>query len=395
MKSALLAVFGAAILMAASIGSLHPQDLTVHEWGTFTSIAGDDGMAIDWEPLDGPSDLPCFVHRFEVGAKALLSGTVRMETPVIYLYGPEGSTADVRVSFPKGFITEWYPKANRVATFIGSGIPPRGPDVRQPEKDEPDSIEWPAVKLQRDSKSIDFPLEQPPSHYYAGRRTDSDALVVGNEMDKFLFYRGVGRFQPPVAARVGVWDRILVRDLGTAQIPAAILFRNHDGKISYRVSYLTSRPIGSELTLEMPDTAADTGTLRADIESILVSQGLFAKEAKAMVATWGDSWFEEGTRLFYFLPTSAVDAILPLEVRPAPAHVARVFVGRMEIFTPTMKQEIRDAIARGDSSVFVKYGRFLNPVTAGIDSNAWWSAQVSAVRQKYLGRQTVCGKGAW
>jgi hypothetical protein len=386
-----LVISGAALLIAASIGSLHPEALTAHEWGTFTSIAGDDGMAIRWEPLDGPSDLPCFVHRFEFGAKALLSGTVRMETPVIYLYGPEGSTASVRVSFPQGFITEWYPRANRVATFIGSGNPPRGPDVRQPGKDEPDSIEWPAVKLQRDSDSIDFPLEQPPSHYYAGRRTDSDVLLVGNEIDKFLFYRGVGRFQPPVAALVDAEGRIVVRDLGPAQIPAAILFQNGDGKISYRVS----GPIGPEVTLEIPQAAANTGTLRAEMESILISQGLFAKEAKAMVATWGDSWFEEGLRLFYFLPTSAVDSILPLEIQPTPPHVARVFVGRMEIFTPTMKQEIRDAIARRDSSVFAKYGRFLNPVTAGIGPDAWWTPQVSAMRQKYLGRQNACGKSAW
>jgi hypothetical protein len=386
-----LAVCGADLLMAASIGSLHPGDLTAHEWGTFTSIAGDDGMAIDWEPLDGPSDLPCFVHRFEVGSKALLSGTVRMETPVIYLYGPKGSTASVRVSFPNGFITEWYPKANRVATFIGSGIPPRGPDVRQPGKDEPDSIEWPAVKLQRDSDSIDFPLEQPPSHYYAGRRTDSDALLVGDEMEKFLFYRGVGRFQPPLAAIAGADDRIVVRELGPAQIPAAILFQNHDGNISYRVS----GPIGSEVTLELPQAAANTGMLRAEMERILTSQGLFAKEAKAMVATWGDSWFEEGTRLFYFLPPGVVDSLLPLEIRPVPPHVARVFVGRMEIFTPAMKRSIRDAITRQDSRVFAKYGRFLNAVTAGMAPDAWRSTQASVMRQKYLGRETSCGKSTW
>ena len=44
------------------------------------------------------------------------------------------------------------------------------------------------------------------------------------------------------------------------------------------------------MTLEMPQAAANTGMLRADMESILISQGLFAKAgAKAMVATWGDS----------------------------------------------------------------------------------------------------------
>ena len=33
--------------------------LTVHEWGTFTSVAGAGGRAIEWLPLGGPTDLPC------------------------------------------------------------------------------------------------------------------------------------------------------------------------------------------------------------------------------------------------------------------------------------------------------------------------------------------------
>ena len=32
--------------------------LIVHEWGTFTSIAGKDGVALEWRPLNGSSDLP-------------------------------------------------------------------------------------------------------------------------------------------------------------------------------------------------------------------------------------------------------------------------------------------------------------------------------------------------
>jgi hypothetical protein len=39
-----------------------PNDLVVHEWGTFTSIAGRNGTAVDWRPLDGASDLPKFVY---------------------------------------------------------------------------------------------------------------------------------------------------------------------------------------------------------------------------------------------------------------------------------------------------------------------------------------------
>src|SRR5215210_124280 len=70
--------------------------LVVHEWGTFTSIAGRDGVALDWRPLNGPSDLPKFVHTIQeaneglrhrtVQGKGDITARVRMETPVLYFY---------------------------------------------------------------------------------------------------------------------------------------------------------------------------------------------------------------------------------------------------------------------------------------------------------------------
>ena len=71
--------------------------LVVHKWGTFTSIAGGDGVALEWRPLNGPSDLPKFVHSFEAPDDGLrhprknkgdLRASVRMETPVLYFYSP-------------------------------------------------------------------------------------------------------------------------------------------------------------------------------------------------------------------------------------------------------------------------------------------------------------------
>src|SRR5258708_37245728 len=84
--------------------------LTAHEWGTFTSIAGGDGKAVEWSPLTASTDLPAFVEhfrnpRFKLG----LRGTVRMETPVLYFYSSKEQTISVRVAFAKGVITEWYP----------------------------------------------------------------------------------------------------------------------------------------------------------------------------------------------------------------------------------------------------------------------------------------------
>src|SRR5213593_2098041 len=39
--------------------------LVVHEWGTFTSIAGKDGVALEWRPLNGSTDLPKFVYTIQ------------------------------------------------------------------------------------------------------------------------------------------------------------------------------------------------------------------------------------------------------------------------------------------------------------------------------------------
>src|SRR2546426_7592542 len=101
-----------SFLMAARTVSTQPSDLTVHEWGTFTSVAGEDGSAIDWDTLGCKNDLPGFVNDFGYrGFKWRLQGTVRMETPVIYFYSSRELDARVKVAFPQGVVTEWYPRA--------------------------------------------------------------------------------------------------------------------------------------------------------------------------------------------------------------------------------------------------------------------------------------------
>src|SRR6478609_5753450 len=87
------------LCLLAAIGFSKTADdlgVTVHEWGTFTSVAGENGEAVQWRTYGGPSDLPCFVDRFG-GFKGGLSSSVRMETPVLYFYSSRTATANVRV----------------------------------------------------------------------------------------------------------------------------------------------------------------------------------------------------------------------------------------------------------------------------------------------------------
>ena len=348
----IVVLFATAALFTApaSTRTPDPDTLIVHEWGTFTSIAGADGTAVEWLPLAGPTDLPCFVERSRFNLKGGLSGTVRMETPVLYFYAPRETTVNVKVRFREGVITEWFPRA---ATTPGYSPPVPGSES---------TIAWRNVKV---SPGVveDFPVEYGASHYYAARRTAAAPLQSGSDKEKFLFYRGVGRFALPIAATVDVDGKVAVSHPRGQPIGDVILFDNHQGRIVYEVR----RALAGQVVVE-PPVSDQEPTL--ELERMLLANGLYRDEATAMIESWRDSWFEEGTRLFYIVPWPAIDTVLPLEISPAPAGVARAFVGRMELVTPATKKEITDALLENDRATLRTYGRFLQAIGGRIVSES-------------------------
>ena len=81
-----------------------------------------------------------------------------------------------------------------------------------------------------------------------------------------------------------------------------------------------------------------------------------------MVETWKDSWFGEGCRLIYIVPSGFIDKVLPLTIDPVPGQIVRVFVGRLEIVTPATAMAVRTALAHDDEATLDKYRRFLEPI---------------------------------
>src|SRR5262245_18673899 len=95
--------------------AVHGDELIVHEWGTFTSYSGSDGVRLEFRPLVD-DDLPPFVlDRFlQTGvedpiSKSKLRVRLRMETPVTYFYTNRERDVNVKVKFPNGLLTEFYP----------------------------------------------------------------------------------------------------------------------------------------------------------------------------------------------------------------------------------------------------------------------------------------------
>ena len=379
-----LVACAAVAAMAAVDRTASSPALVVHEWGTFTSVAGADGQAVPWRPLNGPSDLPCFVNVLKDGPKTwhpgglpVVTALVRMETPVIYFYAPTRSqqTVDVRVDFNQGLMTEWYPAASTAPQFIPKEI---AANIS--------TLVWNGVRITPDAAPA-YPKESAPSHYYAARDTDANPVRVANgQTEKFLFYRGLASFQIGLAATAVDGRRVRVENTGR-DVPRAVLFQNRGGRIGYR---LAAVPRGVT-TIEAPALNASLETLGGDLERLLVEQGLFNAEAKAMVATWRDSWFEEGTRLFYLLPQASVDATLPLSINPAPGRVVRAFVGRLELATPEILADVERALRSGNIKALLPYARFIEPFAMQVQSR---TPDIDAARVREMMRLIALSYGS-
>jgi hypothetical protein len=334
-----------AVLLAAPIfgaDTLPPkQGLVAHEWGTFTSVAGPHGAALNWLPLTGPSDLPCFVHSLGINLKGS-SALERMETPVVYFYTQKKAVVSLRADLPSGTITEWYPQAASTPNTGRSG----------------GTIEWNAELTP--GPAPDFPMTKASDHYFAARETDAVPLRAAGEAEKMLFYRGIANFPSPLAAEFARDGHLEIRPKAGPKVEPvsfAMLFENRNGKVGYRIV----RDIQVPQAIAMPELSSDPAGVQRELVQALTAAGLYPKEAAAMIATWRDSWFEEGMRVFYLTPRSVVDSVLPLHIAPAPEVVARVFVGRIELLPEYLKETLAAAVAATDKKALDRFGRFYFP----------------------------------
>jgi len=367
------------IVSAPSAADVSKQNnpLVVHEWGTFTSVTTKAGYGISWRPLRVESDLPPFIYSVDKGeswrygfsyhTKSARAVHVRMETPVLYFYTGAETEVKVKVGFPAGIVTEWYPQAKG-----GEG-----------------GIDWGTLRITPGLR-VELPHDAKQNHYYPARETDAAILEVPGkgraEHEKFLFYRGVGDFGLPVNLKLD-GDKVILTNSSKNQLAKAILFENRAGQIGFSVLDL-NRP---QTTVDRPVPGNQVDKLRQEFKGILLSEGLYEKEAEAMLNTWRDSWYEEGLRLFFIIPRADTDRILPLTIEPQPAAVVRVLVGRSEVITPEMEQHMSAQLLKlKDPSPKVqtqarneinRYGRFIESILGQISDHSADPQVQSAARK--------------
>lgn len=339
---------GSAQGPAGSRGEVVPG-FVVHEWGTFTSFSGSDGVPVQFRPLV-EQDLPPFVNKHPslMFSKGTMSALQRIETPVTYFYPPREMDVSANVRISKGMLTEYFPRVKFSLdepglVWDGLHLIPSKHFIVGQEIGRWESISGENIQLPEAAK---FP------HYDRARATDAAIVrravyreasdntpALPDDLEKFLFYRGLGNFPLPVSVRSVDGAAAEIHNSGPHPLAAAFL-------VTVGSAGINSRPLGpiaagERRTVPLSGDMTTVDRLSADMTSVLVADGLFPKEADAMVAAWKDSWFAEpGTRLFYLLPQAVTDEILPLTVTPAPEKTVRVMVGRLEIMTPSQEQQV-------------------------------------------------------
>lgn len=384
----LAAFCGMCLTSSMALAGPVPGKLVVHEWGTFTNFAGSDGAYLDYRPLVG-SDLPNFVldrQKQNVLQKKvdLLSFTKtalytrsRMETPVTYFYTEVPMALKVRVDFPQGLLTEFYPPVVQMGPPSDSKNKDAKPAIGKGFLDWGQVTVFPPNQLEASRRRI--PAVETGNPYAAARETDSDIVwasnVTGNYMEKFLFYRGVGNFELPLKMQSKGNAHFLITNVGKEPIHGAFLVQVSEGKIRFtRVGNIEKQ--AQAILTGKTQSLDDLGKAMA---KDLVAEGLYEKEAVAMVNTWKSSWFgEEGTRLLYLLPQSFTDKELPLSIAPKPQKCVRVMVGRLETLTPEMEDRIHqllgqlgaaDCAQREEATRQLKLmGRFAEPALQRVSS---------------------------
>lgn len=352
--------------------------LVVHEWGTFTSVQSSVGQTL--EGLHHEEErLPAFVYGRNGGAapqsqsladaganKGMETGaelhgvTQKLETPVIYFYSDEPVHATVDVKFPGGILSEWYPNARSFA-----------PELGQWERIADGRMQWDFDITP--GKTDGFPEVSPEDVWAPSRRVAATPIAVGNEREKFIFYRGLGAFEGPFRSKATGGGRFSFTNESDESISAAFLLRVHEAggaivPLGAIAGHGTVKDVPLPTEGKEGNLDAYVDTAKHVIKEALVASGLFDDESQAMVDTWSRSYFKTpGTRVLYVVPRSWTDRLLPLTIAPAPGRLVRTLVGRVEVLSQSDENAVVASVesyrasSASPEALVAKLGRFAEP----------------------------------
>lgn len=371
----ILAVWG--ILSMSS----HAAIPVAHEWGTFTSVINKEGKQLQGLHHEEEA-LPNFVYdlarleRFGSGGSSVSLAsaqglppigpptrgfappsmdlmpvpvftekiTQKMETPVIYFYTKEEQDVQVKVDFPSGVISQWFPNVSKI----------------NPGEEAKNGFATWDVKVLKTTDGT-LPATSGNSIWNPSRKTKANLVKVNNEVEKLIFYRGLGDFKTPI--QIMESENIVTIVNNSAQVIKGLTLLNyrydtfryhhiHELGAYAKVSVNLVKKRGPHAPLVFENYNSYLNHAKSTIVRDLVKSGLFKDESEAMVNTWEGGYFKtQGVRLLYVLPKEWTEEILPLKITPTPKELVRTLVGRVEILTNVddnmIKEFVNDHIVNG------------------------------------------------
>ena len=344
-------------------GPRRDSNFVLHEWGTFTTVAGSNGVQIGGLTYDEES-LPRFVYERNHPQRGFQHVNVKMETPVIYIYSDEEREVSLKVGFPKGLLTQWYPQVRA----LDQGEKTNKTDLKN------GLLDWGTFMVLAPNRGLDLlPVLEKGDSWQFARQTKANVLrncaarVVGDkvlaEHERFLFYRGLGDFELPVRASAASDASVTVENRGTDPLERFVGLRVTKDKIYFRAFEPLAAGAKTSIDTELDEVTID-GAMD-EVAALLAQAGLYKDEARAMVNTWRKSYFQtEGFRILYFVPRRLTDQILPLTVDPAPKETVRVLVGRLDVLLPAQEEKAKKTIksAKTIEQARLDLGRFAEPI---------------------------------
>lgn len=365
--------FACALLMFASLAFCDERRLVVHEWGTFTTLQDESGkelmgINIDDEPV------PAFVHNLE---PLLLDSPVlqtpswsfrqkgaprfhpqvsmRLETPVIYFYPPAGAklplTLDVNVKFHGGWLTEFFPNAKVLAPTKTN----KPFDFRELNAKTCGELNWRNVQVGTKGEG-----PQTEEQVWLAPRKTAAAMLTSEEgeSERFLFYRGVAQRSAPLkvtTSKTGEHIEVAYNrpaDSAAKDESIAVMWlmeTRADGKTAFRSLHDVKSDAWPKKMDRRFALCEFHESIRKELEdemhAALVADGLFADEATALLSTWQRAYFTSpGLRLFFIVPRSWTDEVLPLTISGDP-KIERVMIGRIELISDAQRNALKKLVA--------------------------------------------------
>jgi hypothetical protein len=339
MKHVLL-LCASVILFAAT--SAKSQPLTVHEWGTFTTLHSSEGETLSGLYFEEEA-LPPFVYHFpgfspDPNTRPCNNVTVKMETPVLYFYSSVQKPVQVHVDFPNGMISEWYPDR------IGGEETPAG--ILDFGAKHTGAIDWSATILPPTSTaSLTQQSSATPFHKWTDPRATDANLVQNNngEVEKYLFYRGIANFPLPVDVSFLDSTHLSITNNSKLDLPFVFIYdhTNANDALVWGSGPLKSGASAVYTSKNGHSFSQDNPTEFSDFKNALIAAGLTTKEAQAMLNTWEDGYFQTvGFKIFWIVPRTITDQIIPLTITPTPDTLNRVLVGKTEVLTKQFERQL-------------------------------------------------------